>query len=356
MFEPLTIQSHKGPYIVYFDTECLTQFNRDIDDTCHVIVDKRIAELYAVQIDRVLGSRSVLVVEATEDNKSLDRFSGYVEHFVSRSVRRGHRLVAIGGGIIQDITCFLAATMLRGLAWHFYPTTLLAQADSCIGSKSSINVGRTKNILGTYTPPEEVYIDVDILKTLEKKEMHSGIGEMLKVHAIDGSRSFDAICRDYATLFTDRSVMQNYIYRSLEIKKPIIETDEFDTGTRNIMNYGHSFGHAIESATDFSIPHGVAVSIGMDMANFIAFRLNITSIEHYTRMHGILRENSKDFDGVVIKENAFMSAIVRDKKNTGTHLKVILPGQDGRIFIHLLKNDDRFKELCGEFLKEGRFE
>lgn len=356
MFEPLTILSHKGPYTVYFDTECLTKFNREIDDACHVIVDKMVAELYVAQMDRVLGSRSVLIVEATEDSKSLDRFPGYVEHFISKSVRRGHRLVAIGGGIIQDITCFLAATLLRGLPWHFYPTTLLAQADSCIGSKSSINVGKIKNILGTYTPPEEVYIGVDVLNTLEMKEIHSGVGEMLKVHAIEGPGSFDAICRDYAALFTDRRVMQNYIYRSLEIKKPIIETDEFDTGTRNIMNYGHSFGHAIESATDFSIPHGVAVSIGMDMANFIAFRFNITGIDHYVRMHGILRENSKDFDGVAINEDAFMSAIVRDKKNTGTHLKVILPGQDGRIIVHLLKNDGRFRELCSEFLKEGRFE
>ncbi|MHB8108403.1 MAG: AroB-related putative sugar phosphate phospholyase (cyclizing) [Syntrophorhabdaceae bacterium] len=356
MFEPMTIRSHKGPYTVFFDDGCLAALNRDIDNTCHVIVDRRFADLYAADMDRVLGAGSVLIIEATEDNKSLHKFPGYVEHLVSRSVRRGQKLIAIGGGVIQDITCFLAATVLRGLPWHFYPTTLLAQADSCIGSKSSINAGKTKNILGTYTPPEEVHIDVKVLNTLAKRELHSGIGEMLKVHAIEGPESYDTISRDYPALFLDHNIRERYIYRSLAIKKPIIELDEFDTGPRNVMNYGHSFGHAIESATDFAIPHGVAVSIGMDMANFISSRLDITNTGHYARMHGILRENSRGFDNVDVAEDQFMCAIAKDKKNTGTHLKVVLPGRDGHISVHLLENDRRFRELCGEFLKKRRFQ
>ena len=104
---------------------------------------------------------------------------------VDKKIRRGQFLIAIGGGIIQDITCFLASTVMRGLPWIFYPTTLLAQSDSCIGSKSSINSGAVKNILGTFTPPKKVVIDVGFLGTLEKKDLFSGIGEMLKVHAID---------------------------------------------------------------------------------------------------------------------------------------------------------------------------
>ena len=100
-------------------------------------------------------------------------------------------MVAIGGGIIQDITCFLASTMMRGLPWIFYPTTLLAQSDSCIGSKSSINSGEVKNILGTFTPPNKVIIDINFLKSLEEKDILSGIGEMIKVHAINSPESFD---------------------------------------------------------------------------------------------------------------------------------------------------------------------
>ncbi len=351
----MRVRSHKGPYTVFFDTGCLRKLDRKIDETCHVIIDRNVARLYAGEIRHVLQGRSVLIIEATEENKSLDKFPAYVEHLVSRSIRRGQKLIAIGGGIIQDITCFLAATLLRGLPWHFYPTTLLAQADSCIGSKSSINSGNTKNILGTFTPPEEVHINVDVLVTLEQREIHSGVGEMLKVHAIEGPASFNAIAADYDALFSDRRVMESYIYRSLEIKKPIIELDEFDTGTRNIMNYGHSFGHAIESATNFSIPHGVAVSIGMDMANFVASRLDMKIGGHYERMHPILRKNIHAVDTIAISGEDFLSAIAKDKKNTGTHLKVILPDREGKITINLLENDARFRELCGQFLKEGRF-
>jgi hypothetical protein len=130
--------------------------------------------------------------------------------------------------------------------------TLLAQADSCIGSKSSINVGKIKNVLGTFTPPRKITISTRLLSTLDDRDIRSGIGEMLKVHGIDGPDSFDQIAADYARLTSDAETLKRYVRRSLEIKKHIIEQDEFDRGIRNVMNYGHSFGHAIESATDLS--------------------------------------------------------------------------------------------------------
>src|SRR5581483_3202456 len=201
----------------------------------------------------------------------------------ARKIRRNHVLVAIGGGIIQDITCFLAATMLRGLPWNFIPTTLLAQADSCIGSKSSINAGEAKNILGTFTPPARVDVSTRFLKTLDERDIRSGIGEMLKVHAIEGPQSFDQIAHDYENILSDDSVMLHYIRRSLDIKKRIIEIDEFDRGPRNVMNYGHSFGHAIESATDFAVPHGIAVTLGMDLANYTAVRTGRTGEAFFQR-------------------------------------------------------------------------
>lgn len=356
MYESLSIGSHKGSYKVFFDDDALKRLNRDIKEDSHVIIDSKVADLYGTQLDRVVNAGSVIFIEANETNKSLHRFPEYVEHFVSKRVRRGHRLVAIGGGIIQDITCFLAATMLRGLPWHFYPTTLLAQADSCIGSKSSINVGKAKNILGTFTPPEEVHICVHVLKTLEKREMRSGMGEMLKVHAIEGPESFDRIASDLGNILSDQSVMERYIHRSLEIKKPIIELDEFDKGVRNVMNYGHSFGHAIESATDFAIPHGIAVSMGMDMANFISIHLGISDEGHYKRMHQILKNNAINSEHIEIPEVEFFSAILKDKKHTEAHLKLVLPDKSGKITVRSVSNDEKFRSLCIQYLKEGRFQ
>lgn len=356
MFDALSIQSHRGQYRAFFDDDALDRLNESVGADVHFLIDKKVAALYGLELEHVIHSQSVLFIEANEANKSLDKFPGYVEYLVSKSIRKDHKLVAIGGGVIQDITCFLAATLLRGLPWVFYPTTLLAQADSCIGSKSSINVGKTKNILGTFTPPEQVYICTDVLKTLEEREIHSGIGEMLKVHAIEGPESFSRIASDYKKMLADRSVMKSYIYRSLEIKKPIIELDEFDNGPRNIMNYGHSFGHAIESATDFVIPHGIAVTVGMDMANFVAFNLGNTDICHYERMHQVLRENMRGYEDVKIPQEEFFSALYKDKKHSSTHLKLVFPDSEAKIAVGFFSNDDKFQSLCIMYLREGRFQ
>lgn len=355
MFEPLIVKSHKGSYTAFFDEEVFRHLNVNVPSNAHFIIDSRVAELYAKDLYNVFTAPSVLLIKATEENKSLDKFSGYVEYLMSRKVRRGHVLVAIGGGIIQDIVCFLAATLLRGLSWYFYPTTLLAQADSCIGSKSSINVGKIKNILGTFTPPEKIYINTQVLETLDERDIQSGIGEMLKVHAIDGPASFDRIAADYNYILSDPGLMKNCIYRSLEIKKGIIEIDEFDLGLRSVMNYGHSFGHAIESATDFAIPHGIAVSIGMDMANYIAVRLGVTGKSHYQRMHPILAINYKGFKNIDIPVEAFFSAICKDKKNTEGKLRLVMPNAQGRITVGLYSNNAVFREICTDYLSKERF-
>jgi 3-dehydroquinate synthase len=233
------------------------------------------------------------------------------------------------------------------------PTTLLAQADSCIGSKSSINVGSIKNVLGTFTPPARVTVATRLLDTLSPEDVRSGVGEMLKVHAIEGPEAFDAIAADYERLFGDGSTMERYVRRSLEIKKRIIELDEFDRGPRNVMNYGHSFGHALESATDFAIPHGIAVTIGMDMANFTAERLE-RSGGTFARMHPTLAANYSGFEGTPVPLDSFLEAIGKDKKNVGRELRLVLPDGDGRVGIDSYPADDRFRSICAEYLEDVR--
>jgi 3-dehydroquinate synthase len=346
----LTIQSHRGPYEVQFDDNALARLDADVPANAHFLIDDKVARLYAGELANVVASPSVLRIEATEPNKSLEAMPQYVAHLVAHRVRRNHLLVAIGGGIIQDITCFLAATLLRGLPWRFFPTTLLAQADSCIGSKSSINAGDAKNILGTFTPPARIDVSTRFLKTLNDRDVRSGVGEMLKVHAIESPDAFDELAADYERLFTDEATMMHYIRRSLAIKKRMVELDEFDRGPRNVMNYGHSFGHAIESATDFAIPHGIAVTIGMDMANFTAARLGRTSYAHYIRMHSTLRANYRGYEAHEIPLEKFLAAIGKDKKNQDAQLTLILPGPDGRVAITQQANDGRFREVCAEYL------
>jgi len=347
----IIIQSHKGKYSVNFIRSGMDRLNSELFEDAVYIVDKNIALLYKERLSRVLDSKRLIIIEAREDNKSLDKFPGYVDALVNLKVRRGQPLVAIGGGIIQDITCFLATTMMRGLPWIFYPTTLLAQSDSCIGSKSSINSGELKNILGTFTPPNKVVIDVNFLQTLEDKDLHSGIGEMLKVHAIDSPQSFDYLSCNYEEILSDSKVMEKFIHGSLLMKKKLIEVDEFDQGPRNVMNYGHSFGHAIETATNYGIPHGIAVTIGMDIANFVAAEMGISSIQHFQRMHDVMVKNSNIFRNININIERLMMALSKDKKNSATQLRLILPDQDGYIGIGLYDNNDELVQTIYKYFQ-----
>ncbi len=354
MSNQITIQSHKGEYSVNFIRGGIDQLNNNPIENAVYIVDQNIAQLYSSRLSNILNSR-VLIIEAREENKSLSQFPDYIEALVQLNIRRGQTLVAIGGGIIQDITCFLATTMMRGLPWIFYPTTLLAQSDSCIGSKSSINSGDVKNILGTFTPPKKIIIDVDFLKTLKKKEIYSGVGEMIKVHAIDSPESFDKIASSYEELIIDFSIMEGFIYSSLLMKKKLIEIDEFDVGPRNVMNYGHSFGHAIETVTNYEIPHGIAVTIGMDIANYFAVDIGVSTQENFERMHLIMDKNCASYRHIKINTESLISSLKKDKKNSSTQLRLILPDHSGRISIALYDcNKELYNSIDRYFSKYSK--
>jgi len=345
----ININSHKGEYSVSFISDNMSELNNNFNQENFYIVDQNISKIYKHFLNNILNSNRVLIIEASEKNKSIDMFPAYVKKLVEAKVRRGQNLIAIGGGIIQDITCFLATTMMRGLPWVFYPTTLLAQSDSCIGSKSSINSGEVKNILGTFTPPNKVIIDINFLKSLEEKDILSGIGEMIKVHAINSPKSFDLLSENYEKIKTDPFLMEKFIYQSLLMKKKLIEIDEFDVGPRNVMNYGHSFGHAIESATNYAIPHGIAVTMGMDIANYVAAKLGVSNIYHFERMHSVLDINCKSYRQVNIDVNTLINALAKDKKNSSTQLRLILPDLDGNITIDLYDNNEMLLSIINEY-------
>lgn len=353
MSEQLNIQSHKGVYSVYFDNQLLYNAGQLLVGEPHFLIDANVARLYADPLRSILEHKNTVVIEATEENKSIERIIPVFERLVSNSARRDHTLIAIGGGIIQDITCFIASTLLRGMTWKFVPTTLLAQADSCIGSKSSINLGKTKNIIGTFNPPNEIFVCTDFLDTLENKDILSGIGEILKVHAIDSVAAFDRLAADYDALHSDRKVLLAYIRQSLLIKQRFIEVDEFDRGVRNIFNYGHSFGHAIEAATHFGVPHGIAVTMGMDMANRIAAMRGLLTEQHYLRMHTVLRKNYAPYAKTDIPLEDMLSALMKDKKNTSSKLVLIFPvGDNAAIQRVEVAPDEIFRSQCQQFISE----
>jgi 3-dehydroquinate synthase len=295
------------------------------------------------------------LVQPTEEFKSLDVVSKIIQRLVANKIRRNHTIVAIGGGITQDLTCFTASTILRGVDWVFIPTTLLAQADSCIGSKSSINVGDSKNIVGTFYPPKKIWIDTSFLRTLHQDEIRSGIGEILKVHAIESSDEFDRAAISFELMLKDFDVLEQFIHSALLIKKRFIEIDEFDAGIRNIFNLGHSFGHAIEAATSFGVPHGIAVSMGMHIACSVAAARDLLRESHAERMQLVLAKNFSPYASVEIPIDSMMSALMKDKKNSSNELGLILPmGEQAEIKKIMIAPDAQFQQQLADSLSALR--
>ena len=356
MSPPISIMSESGPYQVSFGDSRISALAEELQAPVHVLIDEKVQGLHEDFLKPVTDGGSCVPIRAEERSKSLEALPKVVEELTRQGIRRNHVLVAIGGGIIQDITAFLASCLLRGLDWVFIPTTLLAQADSCIGSKSSINCGSVKNLLGTFRPPRTIAVAPRFLSTLSNIELMSGLGEIIKVCAIDGPETFNEIKSKYPEVLRDHEVLQEFIFRALLIKKRFIERDEFDRGIRNIFNYGHSFGHAIEAATEFRIPHGVAVSIGMDMANFVAMEKKLCSPAFYEGMHSTLRQNYEPFFGETIDFKRFNEAISRDKKNEERgQLTLILPDTGGNILKMKIANNNEFVKSCQSFLDRDFF-
>lgn len=187
--------------------------------------------------------------------------------------KRNAHLISIGGGIIQDITGFVANVLYRGIFWTFIPTTLLASCDSCIGGKTSLNYKKYKNLLGTFYPPDEIFICPKFFKTLTDKDFKSGLGEVVKFNIMAGPNGLANIENNIEKLLLrDEDCLNEFVRSSLSFKKDFIEIDEFDRGERIKLNFAHTFGHAIETVTGYEIPHGTAVAIGMIMADYIAVK------------------------------------------------------------------------------------
>ena len=301
-------------YEVKFIDESSIIIKSEIRDGDVVIMDKTIKELYP-KITASIPEKNLLIdIEAHETQKSYEGLIPIINKLIGEGFRKNYRLISIGGGITQDITAFIASIMYRGVDWIFFPTTLLAQGDSCIGSKTSINFGEYKNQLGGFYPPSRIYIDLNFLDTLSSADLNSGLGEMGHYFVVSGEKDFKQYKLDYASALSNKIVLGNMIEKSLEIKKNIIEIDEFDQNERQIFNYGHSFGHAIESLTDYAVPHGIAVSFGMDMANFVSVKLNLLDPRVRIEIRELLQKIWMGYDIKQIDIEKFLDALGKDRK------------------------------------------
>lgn len=245
--EQFEIRSHPENYTVKFSS-----LQKKFSEKEILLVDEVVRELYDIQHSKLI------TVKATEDNKSIETVLNLCEILTSFGFDKGNTLIVIGGGVLQDIGAFTAKIYKRGIKWKYYPTTLLSQADSCIGGKTALNFKDYKNQLALFSAPSEVIIDVNFIDTLSKEDITSGYGEIVKLFLIGG---------DFYINQLSSMEIKETIFHSLMIKKAVIEHDEFEVNERKSLNYGHSFGHVIEPLTNYEIPHGEAVLLGIDIIN-----------------------------------------------------------------------------------------
>jgi 3-dehydroquinate synthase len=266
----LTVPHSKGQYRVLLSEDAFADLGSRSTSPQHFFIDASIEKHYPQGVRYLQDCGKVHVIEASEDQKDYQALGEWYGRLMSAGFQRGHTLATVGGGVLQDLSGFIASTLYRGIDWVYAPTTLLAQADSCIGSKTSINFHGTKNMLGTFYPPREVILDPVFCTTLPDAEIASGLSEVIKFHVMTSEDSVDFVSAHLtAAIGRDTVSLQKLAASSLERKKAFIVGDEFDKGRRNLCNYGHCFGHALESASEYRVNHGQAVAVGMVVANSI---------------------------------------------------------------------------------------
>jgi len=350
MQESFDVLASSGSYQVHIGEGLLEKVFSDYPDAFYV-VDAKLKNILPENF------KSCLFIEATEENKSLEKMPDVILKMREAHLNRTSHLVAIGGGIIQDIATFVTSIYMRGIGWTYMPTTLLGMTDSCIGGKSSINTLGYKNLVGNFYPPKSVSIDMRFIKTLDADQVIGGLFEAVKICYAKDSATFLAYLQDEPRFPLDALLAQRLLSRALKTKKWFIEVDEFDQNERLLLNFGHTFGHALEAGTDFAIAHGIAVGIGMVIAIEYAKQNNYLNHEGLDRTKRLsdhvrlmLTNSLSDLLATFPKLdlNQIIEKFDHDKKHQTNSYRMILPKEDGALTI---VNQDKTEEVRQKITK-----
>ena len=311
-----------------------------------VVSDDKVFPLYGEKIVKNLQDSGYIVSAFTfrngEDSKNLNTFSELVEALFEAKLSRKDMIVAVGGGVVTDLAGFAAATFQRGIGLVMIPTSLLAAVDASVGGKNGVNLSRGKNQVGTFYQPAVVICDTDTLVSLPRDEYVNGCAEVIKYSMITDNGLFE--------LIRDNEISDNYediIFRCVSIKKLYVETDEFDNGKRMMLNFGHTIGHAVEACSNYTIPHGKAVAIGMAAITKAAVVNGYCTEETRIGLDELL-EKYDLYQELPYKSEDLMNAVEVDKKNSSGMLRIIIPKGIGRCWIKEI-----YKEECLKWIVLG---
>lgn len=325
----IKLESKKGEYAIYIEKGILNSAGgyakRLNPKKVFVVTDSNVEPLYFEKLKNSLEKRELhvshAVIEAGEVSKSIECLTSLYKECIKASITRSDLIIALGGGVVGDVTGFLASTYLRGLKLIQIPTTLLSQIDSSVGGKTAVNLPEGKNLVGTFYQPDAVLIDPETLSTLPDREYSAGLSEAIKYAVIRDRKMLDYM-KDFKT---SKRNIEKIIERCVKIKRDVVEKDEFDKGERMILNYGHTVGHAIEKAGGYlEYIHGEAVAIGMICAMEISEKLKYSKPSDRNKLKEIILANNLPVS-VPYDPKECLKAISNDKKMDGDELNVILP-------------------------------
>ena len=317
-----------------------------------IVTDSNVAPLYARDVQDLLEKEFDTVIlhtfEAGEHNKNLETVNALYQTLIEQHFDRQDLLVALGGGVVGDLTGFAAATYLRGIDFIQVPTTLLSQVDSSIGGKTGVDFAQYKNMVGAFNQPKLVYMNLDVLKTLPKEQFASGMAEALKSGLIRDQEYFTYLCDEIKAI---QSLEQEAILRtvsgSCKIKREVVQNDPKEKGERALLNFGHTIGHAIEKLSDFTLYHGECVALGMVAAAYISFKSGNISKEDLEKIEHIISAYNLPIRLKTAKMSAddVLAATKSDKKMEDGRVKFVLLHAIGDAYIS--------REVSDEMLSDG---
>jgi 3-dehydroquinate synthase len=335
-----------------YEVEFVNDFEmkiKDFDQNTVFVIDNNVYELYCEKISS-LPKEKIFLMDAVEEKKNIETIMQLIYSWKEKGLKKNWKVVCIGGGITQDITTFASNIYLRNIDWFFFPTTLLAMCDSCIGGKCGINLDGYKNQLGVFYPPKKIFICTEFLHTLKVSDYLNGWGELLKFSLTENKNFFEKLESEES--YIPCAKIDEYIYDGLLVKKNIIELDEFEGDLRRVLNYGHTFGHALEAYTNNEIPHGTAVIWGIDVVNYIAMKENVFSSEEYFRVKKLIYKSFLQKEIVVERPKDIFNILSTDKKVRDNVIYLAVPDHIGSLVIYPMTLDEKLESYFEMYLEE----
>lgn len=301
------------------------------------ICDKNVYQLHKYQIDELIKQSNTSFIYffySTEKNKTLVSVQKIYDILLKNNFSRQDSLVAIGGGIVGDVTGFAAATFMRGINYYQMPTTLLSMIDSAVGGKTGVNYSKYKNLIGSFYQPQKVCVDTTFLSTLPKKEIYSGIGEIFKYAFLADEENYFFIRDGIKTILYQNQFDEELIAKCIRLKSSVVENDELEkSGLRKILNLGHTFAHAFESTLNFKVKHGEAVIAGIIASLIVSEKIGLISkidLNKYVTDFYFLPLNKKI---LIADKSEVIKFMKSDKKSSEGKIKLVLASKPGEIFI-----------------------